>query len=394
MSISQYDQSSGARYLEGLQERLLPFLGTTDPEAEPNSEIPEALLEELADAMGIERSHIDQVHKESRDKALAERPTRYEDPGWFSVVKELADELDEAANVLGMKLPPIPVFGTLPLKQVNAMAVPVPHADECIIVFQVGLFGFMNLASKAFAAALPVDTDGNGATFSVDPETVRAHLRSDGAPVRRMGELLEAYVCHGDPHVAEQYLMGNPGLAVANIFRRTAEQFVLAHEYGHLIGGHLAIERAAAGSPAMAEVHGIPQDWQQEYEADFLGTLLTAQANASKGFDLALAYAGVDLAFTAIALVERAVALSTTGDAERRASTDSHPPATSRRHTMRLALESLTDDEKQVEGARGLAEALEQIGDMFWAEIAPRFEQIHLGAATPAAIWDVPGKER
>jgi hypothetical protein len=381
-------QSAAARYLEERQRELLVDTGIQpDWHERQDSEEVAAFLATAAGAMGWNESQVRQVFEARFAQAMEERPSRYEDPWLFSLLSEMATEIESVAEGLGMTLPQRPVFGTLPLGQLNAMAVRVPNTEEYLIAFQYGMFGFMNLASKAFAAALPSVEDGDGISFNLDRERVLNHLAANAEPVARMSDFLGAYIYAGDPHAAEQYFVTASIERLSGLLRGTAERFIIGHEYGHLISGHLAPSTPRREKEKPVTFEAPPRAWRHEIEADFSGMVLAVHSQAQNGLDLALSYAGVDFAFTAMELAERALAVARHGDAAERKVADTHPPTTTRRHAARLALGALSPSEQAQESARGLGEALETVGDLMWEQIEPEFRDRYRGGDRPSQIW-------
>ncbi len=80
-----------------------------------------------------------------------------------------------------------------------------------------------------------------------------------------------AYFVRKDSHAAERVpaLYGFKGNLVAGI-RRECERFVLAHEYGHAIAGHLREDEQVSMSNTVL----LAKNWEKEFEADRLGMQL------------------------------------------------------------------------------------------------------------------------
>ncbi|HTA14794.1 MAG TPA: hypothetical protein VK781_08060 [Solirubrobacteraceae bacterium] len=383
--------STAGKYLAKLQEEFFGAAGI-DPNSlsKDLSELPEDFWMNAAVAMGLNDQQMASYRQSFQmllDEAEARRSTPYEDPSLFWLVDSLATGIEESAKEMKLVLSQRPVFGVLPLRQMNALTVRVPSSDDYVIAFQYGVFGFMNLATKAFAASLPSTEQGDRYGFKTDANDVRNHLAADSTPLRRMSDFLAAYVYAGDPHAAEQYFLPGPPQHLAEILRVGAESFVVGHEYGHIVAGHLNPDRLIPPGGTHNEIDMLPRAWQDEFEADFLGMALTAQTMARRDFDLALCYAGVDLAFTAIELAERALAVARNGDASARQTSDTHPPASMRRDMARIGLTNLTRNSDQVESARGLADALEMIGELMWERIEPFFLDMHRRGQRPSLVW-------
>jgi hypothetical protein len=88
-------------------------------------------------------------------RAISQRPSRFERADTYAIISGLAADIEKTAAEFGIQLPSRPTLGTLPLGQLNAMAIRVPDTRDFIIVFQTGVFGFLNLLSKVVAASMP-----------------------------------------------------------------------------------------------------------------------------------------------------------------------------------------------------------------------------------------------
>jgi hypothetical protein len=302
-----------------------------------------------------------------------------------------ADDLEASARKLGMPVGDRPIFGTLPLGRLNAMAIRVPESDEHIIVFQDGVFGFVNLVMKAVAAAFPVESSsGEGIRFSLKPGDVDRSIEQNPEPVRRLADFLLAYIMEGHPHHAEQYWLRDPHSTLAAIFRSTAETFIMGHEYGHIAAGHLTIRQQDVEQQlGDTTVEVLPLAWRQEIEADYIGMTLTVQTmHDVRQMDLALSYIGIDLLFSTIDLVERAMG-TLLGVDPTTVLHDSHPPPSARRDVMRNHLEDIGVGPEAAAGAVGLAETATATLDRMWDRIEPYFGELHRRGEQPALIWSV-----
>jgi hypothetical protein len=385
---------AAAELLQRLQKERFAASGQPLPSEQYARGFDEKLAREIAMAQGI--TDVDAVVEESRrsfDQRLAATPSPYEDPGTVSLMDLLMADLERAAELMELELPPRPVFGSLPLGQLNAMAIAVPESDERLVVFQSGLLGYFNLLSKAVAAALPAseagEDDKDRAGFDLNRDRVRANLMQDPEPLARLTDFLAAYVVHGDPHSAEQYVLAGRTVPVANLLRHSSELFVLAHELGHLLAGHLDHPVRDLAPVVIDDEDGttMPGAWPLEFEADYIGMALTTCAMHDSGYDFAMSYVGVDFTFSSMLLVERAISLLIHGEERDSPIGDSHPPPLLRREILRGQLPDFTKDEEAAESAVQLATSIDKILELMWSMVRPWFLELREEGVTANAIW-------
>jgi hypothetical protein len=78
-------------------------------------------------------------------------------------------------------------------------------------------------------------------------------------------------VVKGDPRWARLHDVAPEVAGFATVLRRAQQLFVLGHEYGHLMAGHLEDARYRIGSE---EVDAASRRWDQEFDADLVGIAL------------------------------------------------------------------------------------------------------------------------
>lgn len=381
-----------AEYLESLQEKLNRELGTTPNSAADWRGIKDEFIDKGIETLGIQDA--DEIAA-ARREMLAEvaeaektKPTKLEDINYHILMKGLAKTLEEAAEKTDWAVPPIPVYGTLPLGQLNAMAIRVPQSNQYLIAFQDGVFGFANLLTKAIAASFPVRPEAESRTigFSFAIDDVVERWAGDDEPLRRLNDFLGGYLVGGHPHAAQQYFLDYPFVLLASLFRDAFELFIFGHEFGHILAGHLngvAVSDLNLGS---VEVERLSSNWQMEFEADYIGMALTMLAMRDARFDAAMSYCGIDLFFSAIELVSRALSVLVHGEVRPQAESSSHPPPALRREALRGHLNAMVGEEPAA-GAIQLATTSEEILDLMWQRVEPSFRQAHEKGVQPAPMW-------
>ncbi len=320
-----------------------------------------------------------------RNRRLA--PSPYEDPLMYSILVELAGHIETATTQVRLPVPRRPVLGSLPHGRVNAVTILVPGTDEHLVLFESQMFLFALLLSKAVARALPLTSrDGEWLGFSVEQGAIEERIDSDESVPRRFTEVVLAYATTGRPGDAPRYVEDGPRGVIAGHLREALELFVLGHEYGHVVAGHLT---AAAGRTALLPGEGVEAleySWRQEHEADIYGSLLsTAAMQTVKRLDAGLSYWGSDLFFSAMDVMDRAVSLLRTGD-ETRQTIGSHPPAGQRRAVLRDTLRRQLGEE-HANRVVSLGELLERVVAALWERTRPAVLAARAAGTRAAPTW-------
>jgi hypothetical protein len=273
----------------------------------------------------------------------------------------------------------------LPLGQMNAMAMRVPATDQHIVVFQTGVFGFLNLMSTVVARSMPfVGTEESGLKFSTETAAIAELLDSTPVVHHRFVDLLGAYIFVGHPHAARQYVLEMPWLNVSQNLLKSAESFILGHEFGHIILGHLDGARDRSAKRGGVDVDMVEESHEQELAADLMGLVLTLKTLTANGYDIALSYWGIEVALRSVDIVHRGLAVARGLPEATAPSSDTHPSPEERREFLRIGLGGLVQDENRVAGALQLADSAVHVIDELWARTRTRFGEFDL---EPAEIW-------
>jgi hypothetical protein len=122
-----------------------------------------------------------------------------------------------------------------------------------------------------------------------DPKSRESLEAADG-----VAEVLAAYAQHGDPFYGPKPLVGGMPALGGTLMTAAATKFVLAHEYGHILAGHLAeanVERVKLETEVGA-LEVLRKNHAQEFEADEIGYRLTLGVASIEDFDLGVIDAG------------------------------------------------------------------------------------------------------
>lgn len=322
--------------------------------------------------------------QQSLREAVEAVPTPYEDPLRYSLLRRHARDIEVAAMEKGMELGNRPLFGTLPTGQVNGATYLVPGTTEHVVVLEKELFTFALLLSKAICCTLPLDAGTRAATFATDVDDIKRRIEQQPELAERFTELILAYTITGRPSTARPYWPERPYQTLAGVLRRSIELFVLGHEYGHVVAGHL-LEMPATSEDATA----IAYSWRQEYAADEIGIMLCLRVMDEFGCDTAMSFWGADGYFSGIDIMDRATSLLLHGYEERQ-KLSSHPPSQERREHLRQALPELLNPRNGADEhakATGLGSVVAAIVDELWARSRPTVMAAHKRGFRPARQW-------
>jgi hypothetical protein len=293
-------------------------------------------------------------------------PTNYQERFLFSILQEYAKIVVSIAKQFNLQIPRKIVIGTLLTGNVNALAIKVPSGG-IIVALDYGLFLFIHLLAKAISEFFPEEKSRNNKiAFSTKDEDITRSLSTNKEWHARFVEVLLAYVVLGNPMLARQYFQkGFARSMLSSVLRSSAEFFVVAHEYSHLILDHSAIENLRQRN-LLGQVHidEIVRNWKDELAADNLALQMTLEFGQRRGYDLALSYVGIDFLFSCMEIVEQASGLEPSV---------THPPADDKRELLREWL--MHNFEAQSKGALELGKTIQRLIAELWRRNKPLFER-------------------
>ena len=383
-------RSNAHAYLEKLQER--EYRGRQRDFAESQDVI--AIVKERilsANSDLLPQDKLKELEQQlTRDLSLdaitrhGKLPTTFQDQGQWAIVSGLQAQIVDAENHLGMNIDRPVSVGTLPSGEVNAITLAVPASSEILIVFEHGLFHFIFLLSKAVARAFPLgsyDATIDKSEFSASPSEIRDEIASNPEIVQRFQDVLLAYLLEGKPHRATPYILPQTHVGLAGSICTGAELFVMGHEYGHVIAGHVDTQQRIKSTLGGQAVARIPYAWKQELEADTIGLSLAFDAMRSSGFDAASSYWGPDFLVGALDLVEKGISLLGSGSTESGGS-QTHPPPETRRAVLRTKFaRSFSQDSIEA------STIFEMILDDLWDRSAHVISRLHSEGRRPEDSW-------
>jgi hypothetical protein len=165
---------------------------------------------------------------------------------------------------------PVPVFaGEYPTGDLNAWT--VPATGGVLVLINRGLFLMIYLMAKLYALCMHLDFPTAGQT-SVRLGTDGLIVPDDGPPKAVIVDLaidvLLSYLTLRQPTKARRVPpLPWPRGQIVTMLTTQAEKFVIAHEYGHVVAGHVTATESVRDAAADPLRHPA-MDWAQEFQAD------------------------------------------------------------------------------------------------------------------------------
>ncbi len=325
---------------------------------------------------------IKRVFNEDTDEEIAEEmskmregfntkmPTELEEPGLYLILQDLTSDVVQMATDLNLLIPEEVVFGTLPTDEVNAVAIWVPRGGV-VVALNHGIFMFIYKLAKVVVSFIPLkDKRGEFLIFNTEEKGILHSLNINKEGHICFIEVLFGYLVLGHPGYASPFKK-NPPMHLVSLMTTTAERFIVAHEYSHVILRHSTSEASTKKRLlGKVEVEELPRSWRDELEADNLALEITIALNLKDGYDLSLSFMGIDFFFSCIEILELAAGAG---------SSETHPSAVIRREILRESINEKFTNQSEKPIAMGIT--VQKIMVELWKRNQPIFEKMRSSAS-------------
>lgn len=313
-------------------------------------------------------------------------PTPYQNPGSYRLLLELSDIVEKGFSTcqfihkktgkntmlkdLGLNFVR-PTLGTIHFGSINAYTYPCDNKDY-LIVFEMELSTFCFLLCKVIVQALPA-YDPTFTNFQMYSDKINEEINKNPEIAKRFEELIIAFITSGRATLAPQYVLHPKFYDLLSHLCQAMETFVVAHEYSHILLGHVDNLRYSNSKPN--NLKDIMFSWEDESNADGLGVPLMIEGLRTVGYQSEnVSYCGAESYFSGYEILERAKCLIQTGNDEwywkecckEDGSLGLHPPS----HTRR---ESLRNQMREIYGEKFLtiSKIVETIIKTLWEKTKP-----------------------
>lgn len=377
----QSSQTVAEQFLESLQERVYESIGLSAEDCQQRERLGQQLVlparlqqKALELSPGEFDAYRDALLDGLRRDEQARRPTRYERPVQYSILRELKISIEHAVDRLGFSLPVQPVIGTLPTRRLEPSMFRVPKTPDPVLVVDGNLLTYVNLLTKAIAQALPLEPTDDGDMALASSLDWRRDLDPRRESAARFVELMLAAL-DGNPSSAAPYLP-EPGYEQAALdLCDGMELFIVGREYARIVEGDYLRARAVPGVAHGETFETLTWTVEQEMKADCLGLAFMLAAAAERGASLSWAFWSADALVASFAILERAAWLL--GNPSSAALIGAPPTA---HEDRRLLLREMVRQWKGGAEAVVFADALEPVLDYLENELQMHLVDVKFGS--------------
>lgn len=272
--------------------------------------------------------------------------SRYENPYYYGYFKDIISDIHRMKDrFMDCEEQEIPLFGTVEFDMFYAQIRCPDSTMPPIILFYSGIIQFAHDITNTLTKAFPIQNkDKEKIVFSMEPEQIIKSIESNKWIERRFTDIVLSIFLYGSVDMCDvsqpedDYLYRKFSNALADSFLT----FIVAHECAHYYLGHLG-ETAAKAIVTIGKVQyeNIIPDWEQEFDADYIGALLTIPVLLEKKMDIQVILGGIYVAMWMLSIIESLRIQGKEG-------ATSHPPAKDRLLQVKEKLQKIMQNDLYV----------------------------------------------
>lgn len=290
--------------------------------------------------------------------------SRYENPYYYKFFRDIICSIHKMKDkFMDCTEQEKPLFGTVEFNMFYAQISCPNSSMPPIILFYSGIIQFAHDITNVLTKAFPIQVrNGEKIVFGMEPEKIRNIIQSNKWIERRFTDIAFSIFFYGNVGMCDvsqpedDYIYRDFSNALADSFLT----FIVAHECAHYYLGHLGTD-AAKGIVTVGEVQyeSIIPDWEQEFDADYIGALLAIPVLLEKNMDIQVILGGIYIAMWILSIMESLRIKEGEGKT-------THPPAKDRLLQVKKKLQNIMQDDL----------CMLEIYDMFFSVLWDRFTVI------------------
>ena len=236
-------------------------------------------------------------------------PISEQDSAGYFILNRHSENIIKVANENNIFIPNGIILGTLPLNYLDAFTCVFPQ-DQRLIVLSEGLFLFlysMGRVVSSFFSKINEDENKSYVTFDFNKDSINENLKTNKKGHNLFLEILILYFLYDDLSFSKIYYEEDVNINLSSVLWDTAELFIVAHEYSHIILGHLSAEKNFSKRflDDNSMLYQVVRNWIEEFSADTLAFQLTMAKNQKSGYGLFSCYLGIEFLFACLDIIEK-----------------------------------------------------------------------------------------
>lgn len=236
-------------------------------------------------------------------------PISEQDSAGYFILNRHSENIIKVANENNIIIPNGIVLGTLPLNYLDAFTCVFPQGQR-LIALSEGLFLFlysMGRVVSSFFSKINDDENKSYATFDFNKDSINENLKTNKKGHELFLETLILYFLYENLSFSKIYYEEDININLSAVLWDTAELFIVAHEYSHIILGHLPAEKNFSKRflDDNSMLYQIVRNWSEEFSADALAFQLTMAKNQNSGYGLFACYLGIEFLFACLDIIEK-----------------------------------------------------------------------------------------
>jgi hypothetical protein len=306
-----------------------------------------------------------------RVNSVKDEFTIYENPTSISLLSSIKNKLREFFahmqnfgffDPIKFYFPENVALGTTQFGYINAMAIAAPdEVRSKIILFDSGIFIFMNSLSKIVSTILPKKIHTDFIEYTILKHDIDTSINKNEEFSDLFVNLITTYLLQGNAKFSAKFSASQYNYKLAEVLRDTAELFIIAHEYGHILLNHLTlsrIEKIKLAESLKVDVWQI--DWRHEFQADEFASIAVMRINhVLKDMEAPIAFAGVPFFFSAIDILYKCMNVEFS---------ETHPSPINRLEALYSRLYLDTNDIELVNEIKEFGNAINYIIISLWTQ--------------------------
>lgn len=272
--------------------------------------------------------------------------SQYENPYYYKFFENIINSIHKIKDAF-MDCGELdrPLFGTVEFDMFYAQ-IRCPDSDmPPIILFYSGIIQFAHDITNVLTKAFPIQVlDEEKITFGMEAEKIKDCIKSNKWIEKRFTDIVLSIFFYGNVDMCDVSQPENDFLyrQFSNTLADSFLTFVVAHECAHYYLGHL-------GKSALKEIvtvgkvqyENLVPDWEQEFDADYIGALLTIPVLMERKMDIEVILGGIYVAMWMLSIIESLRIKDGAGKT-------SHPPAKDRLLRIKRKLQEIMQADLRV----------------------------------------------